>query len=291
MSKSSLNAVKRHNNIFEEIKESTLNLIKDKFEYLDIYPQFSYQNFQNSNVNYLDFLHEVINLHKDLIYPYSCYNKNYHNKVNEKIKAKKFYNFVDVLSLQPVEVSSNWDTEQTLSNLLIKKLAWSPKGVTNPDDCKEYFIFKTLYPLCIIQAFEISFQKYSYAPNDINGCESIRISIGLTTDDFYFISDIIPLKKTFNKQMFNFQNILIIGSYIKVEFFKPYTIWSKKEDNELLKIKHKKYFKDADNLFYIAVGSFYVYGLEIREDKDELHPKYSKIRKILFKTYTFNSNL
>ncbi len=120
---------------------------------------------------------------------------------------------------------------------------------------------KTNFPVCYIQGLEIAIADYGYT-DSCNGCESFRVSIGFSEDNYHYVSELIPLvKNSMKNQSYNFINSFILGTYIKIEFFYPYLRWEKKENyaNEI----EEELDADADNLFYIAFGLLDIYGIEL----------------------------
>jgi len=142
---------------------------------------------------------------------------------SKNVLRDKNHSFLKNLKYIPYEVSSiHFDQCPTRfankhSNLFKNRRMtydtyWS--SLPTIKDKSEYIVLKTHPCMCFITSLFLSF----YRDDKPYNCKSIKISFGLSSLEYYYTSDFIPLLITDDKLEISF-NTAFLAYFIKIEFF------------------------------------------------------------------------
>ncbi|KAF2068828.1 hypothetical protein CYY_009850 [Polysphondylium violaceum] len=170
---------------------------------------------------------------------------------------KQFYFQLDSITLSnsfdlvssAIESSSCDEASQSIHNTLIENTDdtkfWSSKGAKDINS-DEHLIYKLEQPISIVSTIRVTVYKaYFQTGMPIYSPQFIRISVGFSSHDMHYQSELYPVKQIEEPQYFYIEPQLVIGGYVRVDLI------------------GRTQTQPGDGLYYTVLKNFAVDGIPI----------------------------
>lgn len=138
---------------------------------------------------------------------------------HELVDFCRYYSTAVPLVTMGLERSSVDNSQQDLSSALEPDYGfWSSSGSLQRE-ANEYILVKLVSPDCIISKVEIDFYQALYQQGKPTYASSkIKVSIGMSKDNFHYVSDSIVVENTPHRQIIQISPNVVFGEYMRIDF-------------------------------------------------------------------------